>query len=119
MTTPTEAEIRGYLESLPAETWKMGRDDALAYTEVGSPFDFVESARITDDDFSVFHDALIEEITERLPTIEATLRAVLIEAQIAAIRRFFDRFPDAPLSEAGKRGRVLAKRLAKRDAVPS
>jgi hypothetical protein len=101
-TAPTEAEIRAYMEHYPAENWEIASDalDGDPTNATGSAFDaFVESERITDDDYGVFIAALREEIEAIAPAVNAFLRPLLIDAQVRATVRFFERFPDAPRAE--------------------
>ena len=97
MTAPTEAEIRTFMEAYPTDNWKLEYDMIRDFAAEASAFeDFIESERITDDDFDVFGDAHRAEIKAIMPALNAAVRPLLIEAQVRATLRFFDRFPNAP-----------------------
>ena len=98
MTAPTEVEIRTFMETYDADNWKLDYDTIRDRAAEGSGAfeDFIESDRITDDDFGVFSDAHTAEIRAIMPALNAAVRPLLIEAQVRATLAFFARFPNAP-----------------------
>ena len=98
MTAPTEAEIRTFIEAYPADNWKLDYDAIVTYVgQATSAFqDYIESDRITDEDFDVFDNAHRAEIKAMMPALNAALRPLMIDAQVRATIRFFERFPNAP-----------------------
>jgi hypothetical protein len=105
---PTEAEIRAYLESLPVDHWALNdHDDQWTHyaTFCAGAFEgYIESERVTDDEFGVFSDAHQEEADAMLPAITAAIRPLMIEAQVRAAMRFFERFPDVPRAKGPTTG---------------
>jgi hypothetical protein len=102
-TTPTEADIRAYVETHMADwtIWGHVVDDLKSESD---PFeDFVDIEHITDADFDVWavaHDAELEAL---VPAMSAALRPFLVDAHVRAAVGFFERFPNAPLAGARRR----------------
>jgi hypothetical protein len=101
MTAPTEAEIRAYMESYPADNWTVDLEDLGDYPGQSSmPFEeLIDGERVTNDDFHVYLEAHREALRALLPALNETLRPLVIEAQVRAAVRFFEHYPDAPLAK--------------------
>jgi hypothetical protein len=101
MTTPTEAEIRVYMETYMAD-WSIA-DEPRILEDLKSQSDgfelLIESEHVTDDDFHVWGNAQDEELDALVPAMSAVLRPFIIEAQVRAAVRFFEHYPDAPLAK--------------------
>lgn len=99
-TTPTEAEIRAYMETALAD-WEIAgtrilddlKGDSQAFEE------FIASEHVIDEDFHVFGTAFDKALDDAEPAMSAALRPLMIEAQVQAAVRFFEHYPEAPLAK--------------------
>ena len=99
MTTPSEAEIRAFLDSY-LSVWTFEDHELDNWTTRASVGfeEFIAGEHITDDDFGVFCDAHRRALRDAIPGLSSALRPILLEAQVRAAVAFFENFPNAPLA---------------------